>query len=51
MVQPKVAIILGSDSDYPVIQDMLKILTDFDISMSLRYRARTAHRTGLRNML
>lgn len=31
MTQPKVAIVLGSDSDFPVIQDMLKILKDFGI--------------------
>jgi phosphoribosylaminoimidazole carboxylase PurE protein len=35
VVQPKVAIVLGSDSDYPVIQDMLKILKDFDIEHEL----------------
>lgn len=35
MVQPKVAIVLGSDSDYSVIQDMLKILKDFDIDHEL----------------
>ncbi len=28
---PKVAIILGSDSDYPVIQDMIDILKNFGI--------------------
>jgi phosphoribosylaminoimidazole carboxylase PurE protein len=35
VAQPKVAIVLGSDSDYPVIQDMLKILKDFDIEHEL----------------
>jgi phosphoribosylamine---glycine ligase len=35
VVQPKVAIVLGSNSDYPVIQDMLKILKDFDIEHEL----------------
>jgi phosphoribosylaminoimidazole carboxylase PurE protein len=35
MVQPKVAIVLGSDSDYPVIQDMLKILKEFEIEHEL----------------
>jgi phosphoribosylaminoimidazole carboxylase PurE protein len=34
-MQPKVAIVLGSDSDYPVIHDMLKILTDFGIEHEL----------------
>jgi phosphoribosylaminoimidazole carboxylase PurE protein len=33
--QPKVAIVLGSDSDYPVIEDMLKILKDFGIEHEL----------------
>ncbi len=31
MNKPKVAIVLGSDSDYPVIQDMLRILSEFEI--------------------
>ena len=35
MSQPKVAIILGSDSDYPVIEDMIKILKDFGIEHEL----------------
>ncbi len=33
--QPKVAIVLGSDSDYPVIEDMLKVLKDFGIENEL----------------
>jgi phosphoribosylaminoimidazole carboxylase PurE protein len=33
--QAKVAIVLGSDSDYPVIEDMLKILKDFGIDHEL----------------
>jgi phosphoribosylaminoimidazole carboxylase PurE protein len=33
--QPKVAVVLGSDSDYPVIQDMLKILKDFGVEHEL----------------
>jgi phosphoribosylaminoimidazole carboxylase PurE protein len=33
--QPKVAVVLGSDSDYPVIQDMIKILKDFGIEYEL----------------
>ena len=32
---PKVAIILGSDSDYPVIQDMVDILKNFGIDYEL----------------
>jgi len=35
VAQPKVAIVLGSDSDYPAIQDMLKLLKDFDIEHEL----------------
>ena len=31
MTQPKVSIVLGSDSDFPVIQNMLRILADFGI--------------------
>jgi phosphoribosylaminoimidazole carboxylase PurE protein len=31
VIRPKVAIVMGSDSDYPVIQDMLKLLDGFDI--------------------
>jgi len=29
--KPKIAIVLGSDSDYPVIQDMIRILHQFEI--------------------
>jgi phosphoribosylaminoimidazole carboxylase PurE protein len=35
VTQPKIAIILGSDSDYPVIEDMLKTLKDFAIEYEL----------------
>ena len=35
MTQPKVAIVLGSDSDYPVVQDMIQILKDFGIEHEL----------------
>ncbi len=31
MNKPKIAIVLGSDSDYPVIQDMIRILHQFEI--------------------
>ena len=34
-MQPKVAVVLGSDSDYPVVRDMLKILGDFGIEHEL----------------
>ena len=35
MTQSKIAIVLGSDSDYPVVQDMIKILKDFRIDHEL----------------
>jgi len=41
--QPKVAIVLGSDSDYPVIEDMLKLLKDFGIEHELTVSS--AHRS------
>ena len=43
MNQPKVAIVLGSDSDYPVIQDMLKRLSDFN--MEYEVTVSSAHRS------
>jgi len=43
VAQPKVAVILGSDSDFPVIQDMLKILKDFGIDHELTVSS--AHRS------
>jgi len=49
MTQPKVAIVLGSDSDYPMVQDALKLLDDFgiasEISISSAHRSpdRTQH--------
>ncbi len=43
MIQPKVAIVLGSESDYPVIQDMIKILKDFGIDHELTVSS--AHRS------
>jgi len=41
--QPKVAIVLGSDSDYPVIQDMIKTLKDFGIEHE--WTVSSAHRS------
>jgi 5-(carboxyamino)imidazole ribonucleotide mutase len=46
MAQPKAAIVLGSDSDYPVIADMLKILKDFGIEYELIISS--AHRSPTR---
>ena len=43
MTQPKVAIVLGSDSDFPVIQGMIKILEDFGIAYELTISS--AHRS------
>ena len=43
MNQPKVAIVLGSDSDYPVIQDMLKRLSDFNVEHEITISS--AHRS------
>lgn len=43
MTKPKVAIVLGSDSDYPVIQDALKLLDDFEISCEVTISS--AHRS------
>jgi phosphoribosylaminoimidazole carboxylase PurE protein len=41
--KPLVAVVLGSDSDYPVIQDMIRILTDFQIPYELTVTS--AHRS------
>jgi phosphoribosylaminoimidazole carboxylase PurE protein len=38
-----VAIVLGSDSDYPVIQDMIRILSDFQIPYEITVSS--AHRS------
>jgi phosphoribosylaminoimidazole carboxylase PurE protein len=35
VAQPKIAVVLGSDSDYPVIKDMIKILKDFSVEYEL----------------
>jgi len=43
VIRPKVAIVLGSDSDYPVIQDMLKLLEGLDIAYELTVSS--AHRS------
>jgi phosphoribosylaminoimidazole carboxylase PurE protein len=41
--KPKVAIVLGSDSDYPVIQDMIRLLQDFEIPYEVTVSS--AHRS------
>ena len=43
MTKPKVAIVLGSDSDLSVIQDMIKLLKDFEIEFELTISS--AHRS------
>ena len=43
MTQPKVAIVLGSDSDYPTIQDALKLLDDFGVASEVTISS--AHRS------
>jgi len=43
VIQPKVAIVLGSDSDFPIIQDMIKILKDFGIEHEVTVSS--AHRS------
>jgi len=42
-MQPKIAIVLGSDSDYPVVEDMLKLLNNFGIEYELTLSS--AHRS------
>jgi phosphoribosylaminoimidazole carboxylase PurE protein len=41
--KPKVAVILGSDSDFPIIQDMIKLLQEFEIPHELTVSS--AHRS------
>ena len=43
MSKPKVAIVLGSDSDYPAIEDMVRILNEFEIPHELTVSS--AHRS------
>ncbi len=43
MIRPKVAIVLGSDSDYPVVEEMTKLLTEFDVSYEVTVSS--AHRS------
>jgi phosphoribosylaminoimidazole carboxylase PurE protein len=43
VTQPQVAIVLGSDSDFPVIKDMIQILKDFGIEHELTVSS--AHRS------
>jgi phosphoribosylaminoimidazole carboxylase PurE protein len=43
VMKPKVAVVLGSDSDFPAIQDMLKILNEFEIPYEVTISS--AHRS------
>ncbi|NWG12598.1 MAG: AIR carboxylase family protein, partial [Acidobacteria bacterium] len=43
MTKPKVAVVVGSSSDYPVIQHTLRVLEDFAIPVELTVS--TAHRS------
>jgi phosphoribosylamine--glycine ligase len=43
VIKPKVAVVLGSESDYPVIQDMIRLLTDFGIPHEITVSS--AHRS------
>ncbi len=43
MSKPVVAIVLGSDTDYPVIQDMIRILQEFEIPHEITISS--AHRS------
>jgi phosphoribosylaminoimidazole carboxylase PurE protein len=47
--QPKVAVVLGSDSDYPVIEDMIKILKDFGVEHEVTLSS--AHRSPERTRI
>ena len=44
--KPKVAIIMGSDSDFPIIKNCVKILKQFDVEVEVRVIS--AHRTPYR---
>ena len=43
MAGPKVSIVLGSDSDYPIIQDAIRILDDFGVTHEVTITS--AHRS------
>lgn len=43
MTKPKIAIVLGSDSDYPAIENLLKLLKEFEIPFELTVSS--AHRS------
>ncbi len=43
MIKPKVAVVIGSDSDYPVIKDMVRLLEEFSIPFEITVSS--AHRS------
>lgn len=43
MIRPKVAIVLGSDSDYPVVEHALEVLEEFEIAFEVTVSS--AHRS------
>lgn len=43
MIRPKVAVVLGSDSDYLMIDDMVQVLTDFGVPYEITVSS--AHRS------
>jgi phosphoribosylaminoimidazole carboxylase PurE protein len=43
MIKPKVAVVLGSDSDFPAIQGMLQLFSDFGITYEITIAS--AHRS------
>lgn len=47
-MKPKVLIIMGSDSDLPVMEETAKVLTDFNIPFSMTVAS--AHRTPQRTL-
>jgi len=43
VIKPKVAVVIGSDSDYPVIQEMVRLLEEFSIPFEITVSS--AHRS------
>jgi phosphoribosylaminoimidazole carboxylase PurE protein len=43
VTKPKVAVVIGSDSDYPVIQEMIRLLEEFSIPFEITVSS--AHRS------
>lgn len=43
MLKPKVAVVLGSNSDYPILQDLVKLFEEFEIAFEITISS--AHRS------